>query len=365
MKPEDYSLLIVDDNPDNLDMLSRRLVRQGYKVELAEGGGVALELIKTGRYDLVLLDVMMPDISGLEVLTIIRKTYSIADLPIIMATAKNQSGDVIEALKLGANDYITKPIDFPVLLARLQTHLNLKYLSQLKDEFLRIASHDLKNPLWSVRTAAQMVEELLPLGAPMTEQAAKMLSMVSKQTYEMQRIIEDFLDFQAAEDGQLNLTLAPTDLNEIAHQVVEINLDYAHKKGTDLTLDLNQALPSIRADAARLTQVIQNFVGNAIKFSPKGSAPPLVRTRLDDNSLVLEVIDSGPGLKEEDLTKVFGKYARLSNRPTGGEKSSGLGLAICKQMIELHGGQVGVHNNPERGATFWFRLPLKVSSSVK
>ncbi len=358
MKPEDCYILIVDDNPDNLDMLSRRLVRQGYKVDLADGGGKALEMVSRQRFDLVLLDVMMPDIDGLQVLTTLRKTNSIADLPIIMATAKDQSSDVIEALKLGANDYVTKPIDFPVLLARLQTALNLKYLSQLKDEFLRIASHDLKNPLWSVQTATQMVAEMVPVGEVMDEQAARMLALVSKQAQEMQRIVEDFLDFQAAEDGQLNLALEITDLNAIARQAVEINRDYAHRKGTDLSLELDENLPKLKADPARLSQVANNFIGNALKFSPKGATAPVVRTRAEDGLVFLEVSDAGPGLKEEDLRRVFGKYARLSNSPTGGEKSSGLGLAICKQMIELHGGQVGVQNNPDQGATFWFRLPV-------
>src|SRR5205085_2296627 len=109
---------------------------------------------------------------------------------------------------------------------------------------------------------------------------------------------------------------------------------------------------------ARLSQVANNFVGNAIKFSPKGSGVAVVRTRSENDLVVLEVSDAGPGLKEDDLLKAFGKYARLSNRPTGGEKSSGLGLAICKQMVEMHGGQVGVRNNPEGGATFWFSLPV-------
>jgi signal transduction histidine kinase len=359
MKPEDYTLLIVDDNPDNLDMLSRRLVRLGYKVELADGGQKALEMIGTQKYDLVLLDIMMPEIDGMQVLTTIRKTQSIADLPVIMATAKNQSNDVVEALKLGANDYVTKPIDFPVLVARMQTHLTLRNLSRLKDEFLRIASHDLKNPLWSVQTAAQMVEELVPVGEVMTEQAARMLMMVAKQTQEMQRIVEDFLDFQAAEDGQLTLVLEKTNLNEIARRVVEINQDYAQRKGAELSLELETDLPYIKADGARLSQVANNFVGNAIKFSPKGSGMAVIRTRSENDLVVLEVSDAGPGLKEDDLAKAFGKYARLSNRPTGGEKSSGLGLAICKQMIEMHGGQVGVRNNPGGGATFWFSLPVK------
>jgi signal transduction histidine kinase len=111
------------------------------------------------------------------------------------------------------------------------------------------------------------------------------------------------------------------------------------------------------ADETRLAQVIQNLVGNAIKFCPADTTV-IVRSCIQGDSVIFEVCDSGPGLTEADLAKVFMKYARLSNKPTGGEKSSGLGLAICKHLVALQEGTIGVHNNPDRGATFWFSLPI-------
>ncbi|HSP07248.1 MAG TPA: response regulator, partial [Acidobacteriota bacterium] len=345
------SILVVDDNEDNRDMLSRRLKRQGYRVAAAENGFQALEMVSAEKFDLVVLDIMMPGISGLEVLKMLRQTYSVADLPVIMATAKDQSEDVVIALGMGANDYVTKPLDFPVALARIQSQLALKRLSGLKDEFLRIASHDLKNPLTVVLGTVKMVQRHVPPGTLMTADSYDMLSKITKRALEIQRIIEDFLDFQALQDGQLNLVKAPTDLNEIARDACESNQEYAAGKEITLELDLATDLPLIDADAARLTQVVRNFTSNAVKFGTFGSSA-LVRTRKDDSFVRLEVTDSGPGLTEEDLKKTFRKYARLSNKPTGGEKSSGLGLAICKQMIDLHGGEIGVHNNPDKGATF-------------
>src|SRR5258708_3199626 len=245
-------LLVVDDNEMNRDMLSRRLKREGYTVTLAEDGNQAMELIKSQKFDLILLDIMMPGLSGFDMLPMIRETHSLADLPIIMATAKDESVDIVEGLKLGANDYVTKPIDFPVLLARLQIHLKLKALAQLKDEFLRIASHDLKNPLSTILMSAHIVRDKVPPGTEMPEQI---------------------------------------------HNV----------------------------------------------------------------SVVVDICDSGPGLTKEELDRVFTKYSRLSNKPTGGESSSGLGLAICKQFIDLHGGKIGVSNNPDHGATFWFSIPVSSS----
>jgi len=356
-KAAEGSLLVVDDNEMNRDMLSRRLQREGYTVTIAEDGYQAMELIKSHKFDLVLLDIMMPGISGFEMLPIIRQTQSLADLPIIMATAKDQSEDIVEGLKLGANDYVTKPIDFPVLLARIQIHLQLRGLSQLKDEFLRIASHDLKNPLSTILMSAHIIHDKVQPGTPMTEQFFNMLNFIVRRGEEMQRIIHDFLDFQAMEDGKVGLDMRPTSLNEIARDVVANNQEYAKNKEITLYAEIDEAIPEINADIARLTQVTQNMVGNAVKFSQKGSVA-VVRTTLADGDVTLQVCDSGPGLTSDDLERAFAKYARLSNKPTGGESSSGLGLAICKQMIDLHGGKIGVRNNPDRGATFWFSIPV-------
>ena len=172
----------------------------------------------------------------------------------------------------------------------------------------------------------------------------------------MQKIIEDFLDFQALEDGQIKLTLEAVDLNELARDVLERNADYAAKKRITPHLDLERGSLLVNADKSRLNQVLENFVGNAIKFSPPGEQVT-VCTRKTESGVLVEVRDSGPGLTDEDMKKLFVKYAKLSNKPTGGEKSSGLGLAICKKVIEIQGGKTGARNNPGGGATFWFELP--------
>src|SRR5207245_2245719 len=157
-----------------------------------------------------------------------------------------------------------------------------------KDEFLRIASHDLKNPLSTILMSAHIVKDKVPPGTPMPEQIHNMLTFIVRRGEEMQRIIRDFLDFQAAEDGNLILTLQPTDLNEIAQHVVDSNLDYAQSKEITLLAELQAGLPKINADGARLTQVAQNLVGNAIKFSQKGGVA-VVKTHQATDGLHLEV----------------------------------------------------------------------------
>jgi two-component system sensor histidine kinase/response regulator len=357
MKIEIGRILVVDDNEMNRDMLSRRLTKMGHTVDIAIDGRQALDILEIKKFDLVLLDVMMPEISGLEVLEKVRKKHTIADLPIIMVTAKDQSEDIVEALKLGANDYVTKPVDFPVANARIQTQLKLKRLAELKDEFLAIASHDLKNPLTGILGYSTLLIMVLEKDMPLSDSYKGSIYRIEHLAKVMQRIIVDFLDFQAMDDGQLNLVREPVQLNDIANMVQISNIDYAKRKGIELKLELGAELPKINADGARIQQVMENFVSNAIKFSDEGSIV-VIRTRLENKEMVVEVSDTGPGLTEEDMQKLFVKYARLSNKPTGGEKSSGLGLAICKKIIELHGGKIGARNNPDEGSTFWISIPF-------
>jgi two-component system sensor histidine kinase/response regulator len=358
MKPENYTLLVVDDTLETLQLIALRLRADGYKVATALDGRHALAILDEQKIDCVLLDIMMPHMDGFEVLQLVRQKYSLSDLPVIMTTALGESEDIVKALQLGANDYITKPIDVPVMLARIGTQLRLRELALLREEFVRVASHDLKNPLFSILLSIQMVEELVPVSTQMTPQANNLLSLVVRQIAEMQRIIDEFLDFQAIEDGKLVLRHEKLQLNQLVHEVVNLNLEYASRKGQAISLELEEPMPEVWADRRRISQVISNILGNAIKFSPNGPSKIILRTRAGEQAVMFEVSDQGPGLAEADLPQVFNKYNHLSNLPTGGEKSSGLGLAISRQMIELHGGEIGVRNNSGKGSTFWFSLPI-------
>ncbi|GAC1537438.1 MAG: hypothetical protein NVS2B7_07750 [Herpetosiphon sp.] len=349
-------LLVVDDNPMNVDMLCRRLEKRGFTVQGAESGQQALQLLEQQRFDLILLDIMMPGIDGLEVLRQVRQMSSEADLPVIMVTAKDASEDVVVALELGANDYVTKPIDLPIVMARVRTHLRMKRLGEIKDEFLRIASHDLKSPLSVVQSTAMLLKTIVP-ELSLDAEVSELLDSLTRSSMAMQHIIGDFLDLQAIQDGQLKLSLLPTNLTGLVKQVIDNNKDYAQRKGIQLIEQLMLPLPAVATDRARVEQVLENLVGNAIKFGFAGM-PVLIRTRVEDDNVVVEVSDAGPGIKVEEFGALFVKYARLSNKPTGGETSSGLGLAISKQMVELHGGSIGARNNLDRGATFWFALPI-------
>ncbi len=351
-----YTILVVDDVDGTRDTLSIRLKRDGYEVKVAENGHQALDVINMQKFDLILLDIKLPDLSGFEVLNLIRQSRSMLELPIIMLSGANETEEVVRALKNGANDYLTKPIDFSVMLARIKAQLTLKHFKELSDKLLNIASHDLKKPLLVILEAARELQTQYPAGTPMSAEAHESLSMLIKSAEYMQRVVQDSLDLRAIESGHIKLAKIPTDLNELVRQTLERNSEYAKRKEISLSSALDPNMPKIKADNFRLAQVLDNLLGNAIKFSPAG-AHTLVRTHAEDGFILIEVSDSGPGIAEEDMDKLFVEYAQLRNRATSNEKSTGLGLAICKELIGLHGGEIGARNNAEGGSTFWFRLP--------
>lgn len=301
----------------------------------------------------------MPGITGFQVLETLRRVHPLDELSIIMVTARDGSHDVVEAFQKGANDYVTKPIDLTVVMARVNTQLSLRRLSQANREFLGVASHDLKKPLMLVTDAVQNLGEDYPVGSSVTSDLHEVLGIIKRAADFMQHIVQDYLDLCAVDSGHIRIDPRPVSLNALATEICDNNAEYARRKNHQLIRELSLNLPTVRGDSARLLQVIDNLVGNAVKFSPPGSVSQVI-TRETGEGVIFEVRDNGPGLSEEDLQQIFvGRFVRLANRPTGNEKSTGLGLTICKRLLELHGGEIGVVNNiPGPGATFWFRLPV-------
>jgi signal transduction histidine kinase len=354
---EKHHLLVVDDADGVRDVLAIQLGREGHAVSLAGDAKQALGLIGTNNFDLILLDIKLPGMSGLELLKQLRQSRTMLDTPIIVISGNDQTSDVVTALRCGANDYVTKPFDLAVVTARVRTQLSLRRAKQVNDRFLKVASHDLKKPLLVMLDVAREMRKECAPGTPVPADGPETLSILIQSGEYMQRIIEDLLELRAVKEGHMRLVKLPTDIGATVRQAVTRNTPYAKTKEIELRMQFETGLTPIMADDFRILQVLENLVGNAIKFGPAGSLIT-VRTRSEPETVVCEVIDNGPGLPEEEMGKLFLEYSTLSNRPTGGEKSTGLGLSICKELVALHGGEIGARNNPGGGSTFWFRLPL-------
>ena len=233
---------------------------------------------------------------------------------------------------------------------------NLVELNQLKNKFLGMAAHDLRNPLTSIRGFSEILLDG-ELG-PISEEQKEFLGIINTTSNEMLTLLNDLLDISVIESGKLDLQRTMGSLNKIITDRIRINEVIAEKKDMTIHADLDET-PELLFDPNRITQVFDNIVSNAIKFSPSGTTV-FVTMKKSGNNIKVSVRDEGPGISEEDQSQLFGEFQRLSATPTGGEKSTGLGLSIVKKMVEAHNGTLTVESVVGSGATFSFELPLEI-----
>jgi two-component system, sensor histidine kinase and response regulator len=357
-------ILAVDDEAANVKLLER-LLGKSNRVMGATNGQDALDMLAQAPFDLVLLDIMMPDMDGLEVLRRMRANPKTADLPAIMISALSDARYITRGLEIGANDYITKPIDPDVTRARVNTQLRLKRLEderkntieqlqaaqEMKDRLLRIASHDLKNPIANVSIVVSLLRQSevdIPSGDIL-------LDALDKSVETMKTVIEDFLDTAALQSGALNMRLEAVALEPVIDELIAQFTPHAARK--NITLLKEDVTGAVHADPSRFEQALGNLVSNAIKYSPNDTTVRLW-TECAQNVLRVCVCDQGPGIPEHDQSRLFTQFGKLTPRPTGGESSTGLGLWIVKHLISLQNGNVGVYTPPEGGSIFWIEMPL-------
>lgn len=359
-------ILVTDDKAENRYLLER-LLKHAYIVDLAENGQEALDKIYENDYDLVLLDLMMPVLDGLEVLRAVREHVDLATLPIIIVSALNESNEVVHGIEMGANDYIIKPIEPAIVLARVKTQVTLKRLmderqeavavleraNQMKARMMQIASHDLRNPLNNLNLLLKVLDNQSE-GSQAWEQ---LKAMADDSMQSMSAIIDDYLNNPAATHEALEIHL---DMYNAA-TIVEATLNQYHimaqQKGIRLHIDIQDAF--VTADADRLLQVLNNLVSNAIKYSPADS-DVYIQSRDYDDHWRLDIIDSGIGIPEQERQHLFKAFSKrhISTQPTAGESSTGLGLWIAAEMMRLQNGQIGMDAAATGGSNFWITLPL-------
>jgi signal transduction histidine kinase len=351
-------ILIVDDTPANLSVLADTLSEAGYQLMVAEDGEDALAQTTHSRPDLILLDVMMPGLDGFETCARLKAAPATRDIPVIFMTALHETAEKVRAFQAGAVDYITKPIQHEEALARIGTHLTIRRLRleleqqlALKERFMRIASHDLRNPLCLILMSGELARRK---GA--SPAVAEYLASIHASAGQMRRIIDTFLNVRRPAADTPGAA-GRVDLNLMAAAVAAQHEPAAERKQLTISLDLAEPLPQARADAGHAYQALTNYLSNALKFLPPGGRVTL-RTRATDFAVRLEVHDNGPGVPPAERAALFTEFARLSNRPTAGEESTGLGLSIVKQLVELENGRVGADFPAAGGSIFWFELPV-------
>lgn len=362
-------ILIVDDDRINIRILSGILKSEGYELASAESGEKALESYAQFKPSLVLLDVVMPGINGFETCRRLKAQYGDDCAPIVFITAKNESDDVVEGLTAGGVDYLPKPFQAKEVLARIRTHLQNRLLAEqqkslveqlskadaAKNRFLGMAAHDLRNPLASIRGLAEFLRD--GTVGQLTPDQLDLVNTIHSASQSMLEMVNELLDVATIESGELKIAPAKNDLVELIGKSVYLRNIDAAKKNTRITPVASTEPCWVNVDPAKMLQVIDNLLSNAIKYSPPGSTVT-VEIRREAKSCSFSVKDQGPGIPEGERDKLFKDFGRLSVQPTGGEKSTGLGLAICRKIVDAHHGSIVAENLPARGCEFRVTLPL-------
>jgi len=361
-------ILIVDDTPTNLHILEE-ILEENFSISIAQSGMQAIELAEKFKPDLILLDVNMPGLDGFQTCEQLKSQNSTRSIPVIFITARTEPEDVIRGFNEGGVDYITKPFNHREVVARVQTHLKiqqlirelgtrneqLKELNELKNKFMGMASHDMRNSLGAIKGYSQILKE--DMNELPAETKDRFLNFIFKSSENILKMVNDLLDISVIESGMLKLDLHREPFKNLANHHIMINQYFADKKNITLYSDLED-VPDCRIDSNKIGQVMDNLLNNAIKFSRPGKNI-FIELKNTGNRIIFSVRDEGPGISEEDQAKLFQHFQKLTARPTAGESSSGLGLAISKKMIEAHDGCLGVKSQLASGSTFWFEIPLK------
>lgn len=365
-------ILAVDDVYDNLLLIENILEDEGYKIDLASDGFSALKKIAEAPPDLVLLDVMMPEMHGYEVTRRIRESHQKDELPyipILLVTAHDQSS-AVEGLDAGADDFIRKPFDTDELLARVRSLLRLKHSIDEREEMLRQRedfvsrlTHDLRIPLVAADRMLHLF--LQETYCPLSDDMKEAIAIVIRNNQNLLQMVNTLLEVYKHDAGQKKLVIVPCDVRKICEEVVQELTPLAQEK--ELTLNLEATSETDEwapADHSELRRVLSNLIGNAIKFTDTGSITVSVakqpvataeKPKPFTNWLMMSVTDTGVGIPPDDQAVVFERFRQGKNR----RADSGLGLYLSRRIIEAHGGFIRLQSEVGKGSSFTVYLPAK------
>ncbi len=335
-------ILVVDDEPSNLFLLEGLLSEEGFNVSTALNGDDAVALAKSELPDVILLDIMMPRVTGIDVLEILVKEPLTCNIPIIMVTARVEAEDVEEALAKGAVEYIKKPINEVEMLARLRVTLrlkrqedNLRALLKSKEDFIAMVSHDVRGPFASISGFAELLLTDDKLAGSLNSDHKEFLSLIIDTSNYVYDYFNKLLSWANLGAKELNLqkeTIPLVKLVRVAEIVYKSKID---EKNIEFNVDIPEDF-KIVVDPTYFSQVVNNLIGNAIKYSYYGGKIFLSVTQTE-KGIHFKVADTGVGMPNVTAEELFGKSFHISTRGTRGEKGTGIGLRICKMILDAHG----------------------------
>ncbi|OGX04200.1 MAG: hypothetical protein A3G87_01405 [Omnitrophica bacterium RIFCSPLOWO2_12_FULL_50_11] len=378
-------LLLVEDNPDHAALARNAIVKskqQMYQVDVSGSAEEAMGRLKDGHFHMVVSDFHLTGKTGLELLGWLN--HQEIDLPFIMVTGEGDEKTAVKAMQDGAYNYIVKDDNYLKVLPHVvdetfiryhadkererfeleirqknvqleKANRELKTLDRLKSAFVDSVSHDIRSPLNSVRESIALI--LDGVVNPVEEKGKKVLEIAQRSIERLTKMINDLLDFSKLERGKMRLYIEPCDIQVLVDESIATLKSLADKKKINLQFKPKEDFPKVSCDGDRLVQVFTNLIGNAIKFTPEQGTIS-VDTEVIDSGVKVTVADTGSGIKQEDLERIFERFEQVKGTDSGGIKGTGLGLAICRELVKLHQGEIWAESELGKGSRFIVSLPI-------
>lgn len=364
------TILIVDDNKKNLQVMGNILYQHKYKVAMAKDGHGALRLVKKYKPDLILLDVMMPEMDGFEVCERLKDDPDTHKIPVIFLTAKTEIDDIVRGFSVGGVDYITKPFKQEELLVRIKTHMELVHSKRMiesqakelrasnamKDKIFSVIAHDLRDALGSFKEFSNVIcDPRIELSVEDKEEFFFYLKERSATTFDL---LENLLWWSRSQQKVLYPKLMHVELKKTINEVIANINEQSEIKKIIIENNVPENVKAI-ADEEHLKIIVKNLLSNAIKFSHAGSRV-FVELVEDGEMVNVSVRDRGLGVKQEGIDSLFDSNTHYSTFGTNGEKGSGIGLILSKELLSLNKGSISVDTREKEGSVFTFSLPGKI-----
>ncbi len=351
------SILIVDDEPNNFDVIEALLDNEDYDLNYASSGYKALERLEIFHPDVILLDVMMPELNGIDVCKKIKSNPQWKAIPIIMVTALTSKEDMAQCLDAGASDFLSKPVNGLELRARIKSMIRIKQqyddlqsLLQMREDMVHMIVHDLRNPLTTILLSSELLSDP---HLPESRKPEK-IERITRSGHRLQSLIDSLLIMAKIEAGKMVLKYTSADLNKMCVSVVEDFEAIASQKKLELGLNLPES-KLVNIDLPVFRRILDNLLSNAIKFSPANSQITVSVKYPEIGGASISVADMGVGISDGKKSVIFEKYE--IGTPIQSTAQLGLGLAFCKLAIEAHGGSITVQDNEPNGAIFTISIP--------
>lgn len=370
INPSEYKILIVDDVMSNVLLLKVLLTNEKFKIVTASDGHQALAQVEKENPDLILLDVMMPDMSGFEVSQQLKANPGTAEIPIIFLTALNSAADIVKGFQVGGNDFISKPFNKEELIIRVTHQISLVAAKRIivaqteelrkiimgRDKLYSVIAHDLRSPMGSIKMVLNMLILNLP-SATIGEEMYELLTMANQTTEDVFSLLDNLLKWTKSQIGKLKVVYQHIDIVEVLEGVNEIFSMVAGLKKIRIRLQAPEHL-EVYADIDMIKTVIRNLISNAIKFSNEDTEI-IVSLEEKEGMAIISVQDSGCGIDEENQKKLLHTDTHYSTFGTNNEEGSGLGLLLCQDFAHKNGGDLWFTSVKGEGSIFYFSVPMK------